>query len=248
MNNAWEWFLSRQSGANELWTVELSRFFFFTLRSRIRGYFNFDSRATESYVVLTAVSHLCAAKVRWTRSSIFARWLRIFQPLLVGRPRAYQRRHFFISKKGTRHMAERVKCLRALCRNHQRRKRPFFRRKSTGAQRIKIKNGKIHTHTHNSHTSMKGNYNATVGNIFCRTYSTVRSGYIIQAIRDGNADIVTSISLKKEMPAVLRESKKKERESKTMENVANATGRVRHGSPTLFSFFFVASVSHTRIW
>lgn len=50
-----------------------------------------------------------------------------------------------------------------------------------------------------------------MGNIFCRTYSTVRSGYIIQVIRDGNADIVTSIPLEKETPVALRERKKGEK-------------------------------------
>lgn len=43
-----------------------------------------------------------------------------------------------------------------------------------------------------------------MGNIFSRVL-LFRSGYIIQAIRDGNADIVTSIPLEKETPAVLRE-------------------------------------------
>lgn len=67
---------------------------FFTSRPRIRGYFNFDSRAHRELLPSeTVVSHLCAAKVRWTRSSTFARWLRIFQPLRVG-----GRRRFFISK------------------------------------------------------------------------------------------------------------------------------------------------------
>jgi len=37
----------------------------------------------------------------------------------------------------------------------------------------------------------------------------VRSRYIIQVIRDGNADIVTSIPLEKETPAALWEWKKK---------------------------------------
>lgn len=44
-------------------------------------------------------------------------------------------------------------------------------------------------------------------NVFCRTRAPVcvRSRYIIQVIRDGNADIVTSIPLEKETPAALRE-------------------------------------------
>lgn len=102
------------------------------------------------------------------------------------------------------HMIERVKCLGALCRNHQRRKHPFFRRKSRDAQRVKVKNGKLDTYSH-VHVDERKLLRHKMGNIFCRTYSTVRSGYIIQAIRDGNTDIVTSISLKKETPAALRE-------------------------------------------
>lgn len=108
------------------------------------------------------------------------------------------------------HMIERVKCLRALCRNHQRRKHSFFRRKSRGAQRGKIKSGKLDTHIHISRRWKEITMPQNGKYIFCRTYCTVRSGYIIQAIRDGNADIVTSISLKKETPAALRESKKRE--------------------------------------
>lgn len=103
------------------------------------------------------------------------------------------------------HTVERVKCLRALCRNHQCRKHPFFRRKSRGAQRIKIKNGSIDILANTRiYVDERKLLRCKIGNIFCRTYPTVRSGYIIQAIRDGNADIVTSI-LEKETPAALRE-------------------------------------------
>lgn len=95
---------------------------------------------------------------------------------------------------------------------------------------------------------MKGNYCVAKWEMYFAAHTPVcvRSRYIIQVIRDGNADIVTSIPLEKETLAALREwgGKKKEK-SKTMENVANATGRVRHGSPRptrsffpLLSFFF----------
>lgn len=77
----------------------------------------------------------------------------------------------------------------------------------------KKKTGETGTYTNTHiHVDERKLLRRKMGNIFCRSpYSTVRSGYIIQAIRDGNADIVTSIPLEKETPAALRERKKREK-------------------------------------
>jgi len=72
-------------------------------------------------------------------------------------------------------------------------------------------------------------------NIFCCTYSTVRSGYIIQAIRDGNVDIVTSIPLEKETPAALREKKGRVKRWKTLQTWLGVSGTDLRSA---FPFFF----------
>lgn len=146
------------------------------------------------------------------------------------------------------HMIERVKCLRALCRNHQRRKHPFFRRKSRGAQRIKIKNGKIDTHTIHMYTSMKGNYYATKWKIYFAAHIPLLDQDILFKRYVTETQISWPLFRWKKKCQRHSGNQKKKGKSKTMENVANAAGRVRHGSPTRFSFFFFAPVSHARIW
>lgn len=105
--------------------------------------------------------------------------------------------------------------------------------------------------------------------IFCRTHIrthtrahtlsfAVRSGYIIQAIRDGNADIVTSIPLEKENARGFRRMKKKtnERErnggraqrSKTLQTGVSGTD-LSISLPVRFFFsFFFYPASHTRVF
>jgi len=64
MNNAREWFLSHQSGANELQTVKLSSFFSPYIRES-GEISTLTLERIESYVVLAeVVSHPCAAKVQ----------------------------------------------------------------------------------------------------------------------------------------------------------------------------------------
>jgi len=76
-------------------------------------------------------------------------------------------------------------------------------------------------------------------NIFCCTYSTVRSGYIIQAIRDGNVDIVTSIPLEKETPAALREKKGRVKRWKTLQTWLGVSGTDLRSA---FPFFFIPRI------
>lgn len=113
-----------------------------------------------------------------------------------------------------------------------------------------------------------------MGNIFCRVPAAVRSGYIIQAIRDGNVDIVTSIRAGKRnargTPGMGKKKRRRGRSRKGREGkqkrrdrdregakrrgkrVANVAGRVRHGSLTRFSslprsLFFSLTLHPTRV-
>lgn len=124
---------------------------------------------------------------------------------------------------------------------------------------------------------MKENYAAKMGNIYfaAHTYahthahtlfSAVRSGYSIQAIRDGNADIVTSIPLEKENARGSRRMKKKTNERgrnggraqrwKTLQTGVSGTDlSISLPARFFFSFFFtphptrvylIIGVPHTR--
>lgn len=93
---------------------------------------------------------------------------------------------------------------------------------------------------------MKGNYYPAKWEMYfvARAPVCVRSRYIIQVIRDGNADIVTSIPLEKETPAALREWKKKKRKRikrwKTLQTRLGVSGTdLRPRDP--LSFFFLSA-------
>lgn len=102
MNNAWEWFLSRQSAARtnfEQW--KLGVFSLYALESR--GYFNSGLEYIESYVVLaeqqSRIPYMCGKSSIDSIKYFRPVWLRIFRPFSppsssslprIGAPRARQ--------------------------------------------------------------------------------------------------------------------------------------------------------------